>query len=80
MTVSRIAKLKLVSTSCPVRRRKPRVDALIKQAEKGGKVVTSITTADGVTLRFDPKDDMTIQTADDELAQWRKGRGHAHSS
>jgi hypothetical protein len=37
----------------PARRRKLRVDALIRQAEKAGKVVTSITTPDGVTLRFD---------------------------
>jgi hypothetical protein len=41
------------SESPPARRRKLRVDALIRQAEKAGKVVTSITTPDGVTLRFD---------------------------
>ena len=34
------------------RRRKPSVKTLIKQAEKTGKVVTSVTTSDGVTLRF----------------------------
>jgi hypothetical protein len=28
------------------------VKTLIKQAEKTGKVVTSVTTSDGVTLRF----------------------------
>jgi hypothetical protein len=32
---------------------KPRVDVLIRQAEKTGKVVTSITTPDGFTLKFD---------------------------
>ena len=36
----------------PRRQRKPRVHTLIKQAEKSGKTVTSITTPDGVTLRF----------------------------
>jgi hypothetical protein len=71
---------KASSESRPARRRKLRVDALIRQAEKAGKVVTSITTPDGVTLRFDPKDDGVIQTADDELARWRKGRQNAHSS
>lgn len=40
------------SESRPTRRRKLRVDALIRQAEKAGKVVTSITTPDGTTLRF----------------------------
>ena len=33
------------------RTRKPRIDALIKRAEKAGKQVSSITT-DGVTLTF----------------------------
>jgi hypothetical protein len=36
----------------PKRQRKPRVHTLIKQAEKSGKPVTSITTPDGVTLHF----------------------------
>ena len=63
----------------PARRRRVRIDALIKQAEKAGKVVTSITTTpDGVTLCFDLKDSV-IQTADDELAQWRKRKQNAHS-
>jgi hypothetical protein len=71
------AKLPLQSKSPP--RRRVRVDVLIKQAEKVGKVVTSVTThPDGVTLRFDSKDEV-IQTADDELAQWRKGKRNAHS-
>jgi hypothetical protein len=72
----------IVRASRPARRRRVRVDALIRQAEKAGKVVTSITTPDGITLRFsESKQDgsnLEILTADDELAQWRKRRGHAH--
>jgi hypothetical protein len=34
------------------RQRKPRLDRTIKQAEKAGKTVTSVTTPDGVTLTF----------------------------
>jgi hypothetical protein len=34
------------------RQRKPSIRTLIKQAEKAGKPVTSITTPDGVTLKF----------------------------
>lgn len=34
------------------RRRKPSVHDLIKQAEKSGKPVSSVTTPDGVTLHF----------------------------
>jgi hypothetical protein len=45
--------VKASSASRPARRHRPRVDALIRQAEKARKVVTSITTADGITLRFD---------------------------
>jgi hypothetical protein len=52
--VHTVSRAKFVSSeSRPARRRKLRVDALIRQAEKAGKVVTSITTPDGVTLRFD---------------------------
>ena len=68
------------SESRPARRRRVCVDALIRQAEKAGKVVTSITTtADGVTLRFGEGEGNGATTADDELAQWRKRKGHAHS-
>lgn len=74
------AKLSLQSKS---RRRRVRIDALIRQAEKAGKVVTSITTPDGITLRFSKSkqdgSNLEILTADDELAQWRKRKGHAHS-
>jgi hypothetical protein len=35
------------------RQRKPSIRTLIKQAEKSGKPVTSVTTPEGVTLRFD---------------------------
>jgi hypothetical protein len=35
------------------RRRKPSIARQIKQAEKAGKAVTSITTADGITINFD---------------------------
>lgn len=38
---------------CPTRQRKPRLDKAIAAAERAGKVVTSITTPDGTTLRFD---------------------------
>jgi hypothetical protein len=34
------------------RRRKPSVRTLIKQAEKSGKPVSSVTTPEGVTLQF----------------------------
>lgn len=34
------------------RERKPSVASLIKRAERHGKTVTAITTADGVTLQF----------------------------
>jgi hypothetical protein len=37
----------------PARQRKPGLRTLIAQAEKSGKKVTSITTPDGVTMRFD---------------------------
>jgi hypothetical protein len=42
-------------TAKPVRKRrerKPSVASLIKRAEKAGKTVTAITTAEGVTLTF----------------------------
>jgi len=41
------------------RHRKPSLDRLIRQAEKAGKQVSSITTAEGVTLRFDKPNSMT---------------------
>jgi hypothetical protein len=37
----------------PHRKRKPSLRALIAQAEKAGKPVTSVTTPEGITLRFD---------------------------
>jgi hypothetical protein len=36
----------------PRRHRKPSLARTIKSAEKSGKAVTSITTADGITLHF----------------------------
>jgi hypothetical protein len=39
--------------SQPRRQRKPSIRTLIQQAEKAGKPVTSVTTPDGITLRFD---------------------------
>jgi len=65
MTVAHIAKS--AASPPPARRRKPRVDALIRQAEKAGKVVTSITTADGVTLRFDETKQDTANNSWDEV-------------
>jgi hypothetical protein len=61
-------------TSHKRRARKPRIDTMIKQAERAGKNVVSITTPEGVTLTFgEPvKDDKAIQTADNELEQWRR--------
>jgi hypothetical protein len=58
---------KSASSSRPTRRRKLRVDALIRQAEKAGKVVTSITTPDGVTLRFDEPEQNTANNSWDEV-------------
>lgn len=36
----------------PKRQRKPSIHTLIRQAEKAGKPVSSVTTPDGITLRF----------------------------
>jgi hypothetical protein len=66
-------------TPKPRRKRKPSIRTMIKQAEQAEKVVASITTPDGFTITFDPKDDKAIQTADDELAQWRKRKRNASS-
>jgi hypothetical protein len=49
------------------RRRPTRVDTLIRQAEKAGKVVTSITTPDGVTLRFGDSDRESSNNSWDEV-------------
>jgi hypothetical protein len=49
------------------RRRSTRVDTLIRQAEKAGKVVTSITTPDGVTLRFSESDRGSSNNSWDEV-------------
>jgi hypothetical protein len=56
------------------RTRKPSIRTIIKAAEKAGKTVTAVTTPEGVTLTFgEPmKDDKAIQTADNELEQWRR--------
>ena len=52
---------------------------MIKQAEKTGKSVSSVTTADGVTLTFgETVENGTATTADDELATWRRKKGHAN--
>jgi hypothetical protein len=51
------------------RQRKPSIDRMIKQAERSGKRVTSITTADGATLRFDePKPEPTEEATNPWLA------------
>jgi len=36
------------------RKHKPRIDTMIKQAEKAGKNVASITTPEGYTITFGP--------------------------
>jgi hypothetical protein len=53
---------------------------MIEQAEKSGKNVASITTPEGVTLTFgEPvKDGRAVLTADNELEQWRRKKGHAN--
>jgi hypothetical protein len=38
--------------TAPKRRRTPSIRTLIRQAEKAGKPVSSLTTPDGITLRF----------------------------
>jgi hypothetical protein len=46
-------RLRIVSTKrAEPRKRKPSIARTIKQAERSGKKVTSITTPDGATLRF----------------------------
>jgi len=50
------------------RQRKPRLDRTIKQAEKAGKTVTSVTTPDGVTLTFgEPAPDANFDEWDRRL-------------
>lgn len=64
----------------PRRQRKPSIRGMIAQAEKSGKNVASITMPDGVTLTFgEPvKDGGAVLTADNELEQWRRKKGHAN--
>jgi hypothetical protein len=55
------------------------VKTLIKQAEKSGKAVTSVTTPDGVTLRFGESDqDKPINEVDKWLRDHdaRPTKGH----
>jgi hypothetical protein len=56
------------------RKRTPSVATLIKQAEKSGRTVSSITTADGTTLRFG-EPEQNHQTS--ELDAWMAKR-HAN--
>jgi hypothetical protein len=59
------------------RQRKPRLDRQIAAAEKAGKTVTSITTADGVTLTFgrsEPGKTTSDNPWDIAAAELRKGR------
>jgi hypothetical protein len=72
-------RLTIMQSAKPRKARKPNIKSMIKQAEQAEKVVASITTPDGFTITFDPKDDKSIQTADDELAQWRKRKQNANS-
>jgi len=52
----------------PSKSRKPSIAAQIKQAEKAGKQVTSITTADGTTLTFtDAEHSGAIKEWDDAI-------------
>ena len=54
------------------RQRKPSLRTLIAQAEKSGKPVSSVTTSDGVTLRFgEPESEIR-----NELDEWIAKRAH----
>jgi hypothetical protein len=69
----------LLRYSSPNRRRqrgkrKPRIDAMIRQAERTGKQVTSITTADGITLTFGQPESNTTMNPWDEVS--RKNAAH----
>jgi hypothetical protein len=59
-------------------KRKPRIRAMIKDAEKDGKKVSGATVAaDGsVTLQFGEAD-KTMNEADDEFARWKQKK-NAH--
>jgi hypothetical protein len=54
----------------PAKRRKPSVSKLIAHAEKSGKPVTSVTTPDGVTLRFGESE------PSNELDEWIAKHAH----
>jgi hypothetical protein len=53
----------------PARKRKPSIARTIKQAERAGKRVTSITTPDGATLRFDEPMPDTANEWDEALSR-----------
>jgi hypothetical protein len=42
-----------IAKAAPPRRRKPSIAELVQRAERAGKGVTSIVTADGTTINFD---------------------------
>jgi hypothetical protein len=54
------------------RKRKPRIRSMIREAEKDGKAVTSVTLPDGTTLAFG--ETSADDSAASELAKWRKRR------
>jgi hypothetical protein len=59
--------------------RRPGVAALIKRAEKTGRRVTSITTPDGMTIKFDTPESSESQASD--LDQWLAKRAkHARQT
>jgi hypothetical protein len=53
------------------RKHKPRIDTMIKQAEKAGKTVASITTPEGYTITFGEANTDSSVTP---LEQWRAKR------
>jgi len=57
------------------RKRKPNIGAIVRQAEKSGKIVTNITTPDGIVLTFGGVDKTADQTND--LDKWM-AKHHAH--
>jgi len=56
--------------------RKPRIDTMIKRAERAGKNVTSVTTPEGVTLTFGGADKTEADQTND-LDKWMAKR-HAN--
>ena len=60
-----------VKVTKPKRQRRPALDSLIREAEKAGKSVSSITTPDGTTVRFgEPGAPPRKPSTDDDVETW----------